>query len=161
MYVYDAPTLVSRNGRIACAVTNNGRPQLKIQREYKKRLVELKENIFNYAILFVEKYKNLFLFQYGAFLAIILVLELGAGISIFAYRSKLTAGFDKGLNQSIINYRSESAGKSADIDIMQATLHCCGNHRYTDWSDNNLPVPLSCCKVENCNTANEAEIYTQ
>lgn len=53
---------------------------------------------------------------------IVLVLELGAGISIFAYRTKLTAGFDKGLNQSIINYRSQSTASSADIDLIQSTV---------------------------------------
>ncbi|KAK5646234.1 hypothetical protein RI129_004698 [Pyrocoelia pectoralis] len=105
------------------------------------------------------KGQSVLLYVYGGFLAIILVLELGAGISIFAYRSKLTSGFDTGLNQSLINYRSDSAGKAADIDAIQTALHCCGNHGYNDWIEINPPIPQSCCKTENCDTSDEDQIY--
>lgn len=55
-------------------------------------------------------------------MAIVFVLELGAGISIYAYRAKLSAGFDKGLNESMVNYRTESAQKIADLDAIQSTV---------------------------------------
>ncbi|XP_066256795.1 tetraspanin-7-like [Euwallacea similis] len=103
------------------------------------------------------------LYVYGAFLAIVLVLELGAGISIFAYRSKLKEGFDKGLTDAIINYHNISNTQvSSDLDVIQKTLHCCGNHRAQDWLDHKLPIPLSCCIKEGCNTEEDAhEIYNQ
>lgn len=62
------------------------------------------------------------LYMYGAFLAVIFVLELGAGVSIFAYRSKLAEGFDQGLNQSIVNYQNGTREQSADFDLMQSTV---------------------------------------
>lgn len=52
----------------------------------------------------------------------ICLMELGAGLSIFAYRTKLAAGFDKGLNQSMINYRTETPQRIADLDSMQTTV---------------------------------------
>lgn len=104
------------------------------------------------------------LYVYGAFLAIVFVLELGAGISIFAYRTKLTEGFDKGLTQAMINYRNDTTHLAVDFDRMQATLHCCGNHDPQDWLNLQppLPIPLSCCKYPDCNTdPDKNEIYTQ
>ncbi|KAK4879723.1 hypothetical protein RN001_007869 [Aquatica leii] len=99
------------------------------------------------------------LYVYGAFLFVIFVLELGAGISMFAYRNKLAAGFDIGLNQSISNYRTESSTKSADIDAIQTTLHCCGNHGFNDWIEMNPPIPPSCCKISNCDVNEEDQVY--
>lgn len=66
--------------------------------------------------------KIIFLFQYGAFLAIVFVLELGAGISILFNRTKLTEGFDKGLTQAMINYRNDTAHLAADFDSIQETV---------------------------------------
>ncbi|RZC39581.1 tetraspanin-7-like [Asbolus verrucosus] len=103
------------------------------------------------------------LYVYGAFLAIIFVLELGAGISIFAYRTKLTEGFDKGLTQAMVSYRNDSTHLAADFDLVQETLHCCGNHGYEDWLNlkPSLPIPSSCCIQENCNVGDPEEIYKQ
>ncbi|CAG9814088.1 unnamed protein product [Phaedon cochleariae] len=103
------------------------------------------------------------LYVYGAFLAIVFVMELGAGISIFAYRAKLSDGFDKGLTQAMMNYRNDSTHLAGDFDLMQETLKCCGNHNPNDWL--NLtppqPVPVSCCIQENCSTDIEQNIYSQ
>ncbi|XP_050309305.1 tetraspanin-7-like [Anthonomus grandis grandis] len=105
------------------------------------------------------------LYVYGAFLAIVFVLELGAGVSIFAYRAKLTDGFDKGLTRAMMNYHNDSNSQvSSDLDLIQKTLHCCGNHRARDWLDlpHALPIPPSCCIKDGCNTELEKdEIYTQ
>lgn len=60
--------------------------------------------------------------QYGGFLAIVFVLQLGTGLSIFAYRSKLTAGFDQGLTQGMINYRNYTSPSANDFDLIQETV---------------------------------------
>ncbi|CAH1102978.1 unnamed protein product [Psylliodes chrysocephalus] len=103
------------------------------------------------------------LYTYGAFLAVIFLLELGAGISIFAYRNKLTDGFDKGITQAMMNYRNDSGHLAQDFDLMQETLQCCGNHRPRDWLDldHPQPIPSSCCIKENCKTDKEDQIYSQ
>jgi len=104
------------------------------------------------------------LYVYGAFLAIVFVLELGAGISIFAYRTKLTDGFDKGLSQAMSKYRdANDTHLAADFDLIQETLHCCGNHDPNDWLDLTPPLapPASCCIKENCDPGNPKEIYSQ
>ncbi|KAJ3654431.1 hypothetical protein Zmor_013620 [Zophobas morio] len=103
------------------------------------------------------------LYVYGAFLAIVFVLELGAGISIFAYRTKLTEGFDKGLTQSMIDYRNNSKDLANDFDLIQQTLHCCGKHGSMDWLNlsQSTPIPESCCIKEHCNTEDAEQIYTE
>lgn len=42
-------------------------------------------------------------------------------------------------------------------------LKCCGNHGYEDWYNPpvSMPVPKSCCRIPNCDTQDEAEIYTE
>lgn len=103
------------------------------------------------------------LYLYGAFLAVVALLELGAGASVYAYRTSLNEGFDQGLNESMAAY-GQDRSKSNHIDTMQSTLHCCGNRGYTDWYDLDPPkeVPLSCCKSQNkCEPQNVDEIYTE
>ncbi|XP_026831422.1 tetraspanin-7 isoform X1 [Ooceraea biroi] len=104
------------------------------------------------------------LYLYGAFLAVVALLELGAGASVYAYRTNLNEGFDQGLNESMIAYGQEHS-ISNHIDTMQSTLHCCGNRGYTDWFNIYPPkdIPLSCCKVpqDECKTNDIEQIYTE
>ncbi|XP_071862442.1 tetraspanin-7 [Bombus fervidus] len=104
------------------------------------------------------------LFLYGAFLAIVALLELAAGASIYAYRTNLNEKFDHDLNQTMSVYRHDET-KTIHIDTMQSTLQCCGNRGFADWSDMSPPmeIPLSCCKVAEdvCNVNDVNDIYTQ
>ncbi|KAK9879532.1 hypothetical protein WA026_006603 [Henosepilachna vigintioctopunctata] len=98
------------------------------------------------------------LYVYGGILAVIFMLELGCGVSIYAYRDNLTKGFDSGLNQAMRNYNNNSR-IAEDIDIVQRELHCCGNHEAKDWINvAHSGIPESCCKKEPCNTRNDFEI---
>ncbi|XP_018334586.2 tetraspanin-6-like [Agrilus planipennis] len=90
-----------------------------------------------------------------------MILEIGEGIYIAVYRYKLAEGFDKSLNETIINYRPSDSPNSRALDFIQSTLHCCGNHDYMDWINSNHVVPKSCCKNDSCDTFNLEEIYTQ
>jgi tetraspanin-7 len=101
------------------------------------------------------------LYIYGAFLMVIFLLEISAGISIYAYRDKLLDGFGKGLNQSLASYLTDQE-KARDFDLMQTTLQCCGNQGYDDWYTSPYErVPTSCCKQEGCNTEETDAIYVQ
>ncbi|XP_029162715.1 tetraspanin-6-like [Nylanderia fulva] len=100
---------------------------------------------------------------YGAFLAVVALLELGAGASFYASRKSLNEGFDQGLNESMAAYEPDnSIGRH--IDIMQSTLHCCGNRGYADWRNLNPPkeIPSSCCKLSDECEPNDRvdQIYT-
>ncbi|XP_011506535.1 PREDICTED: tetraspanin-6-like [Ceratosolen solmsi marchali] len=104
------------------------------------------------------------LYLYGGFLAVITLLELGVGALIYTYRSSLVEGFDRGLNDSLTAYGTDKT-KSFHVDMMQNTLHCCGNKAYTDWL-NMAPskvVPSSCCSVQEgeCDTTDTDDIYTE
>ncbi|XP_063972839.1 tetraspanin-7-like [Diachasmimorpha longicaudata] len=104
------------------------------------------------------------LYVYGAFLAVIALLELAAGASIYTYRNCLTDGFDLGLNQSLARYGTDTNTKSR-FDTMQRTLHCCGNRASTDWVDLKPPkdIPKSCCKINEdlCDPTIRSDIYTE
>lgn len=49
-------------------------------------------------------------------------MQLGVEFSLHAYKNKLAEGFDRGLNQSFINYHAGNGDKSADFDFMQSTV---------------------------------------
>lgn len=59
--------------------------------------------------------------QYGAFLAVVALLELAAGASIYAYRTNLNEKFDQDLNETMSVYGLDER-KSANIDTMQSTV---------------------------------------
>lgn len=101
------------------------------------------------------------LYIYGGFLLVIFMLEISAGVSVYIYREKLLEGFDKGLSQSIATYMTDHE-KANDFDLMQSTLHCCGNKNYEDWFNSSYHrVPLSCCIHEGCKTDDPDAIYQQ
>ncbi|XP_043275201.1 tetraspanin-7-like [Venturia canescens] len=102
------------------------------------------------------------LYLYGAFLAVVALLELGAGASVYAYRNALNEGFDQSLNDSLAAYNI-NPDKTSHIDTIQTTLHCCGNRGYTDWLDLKPPkeVPTSCCILPDCDSKNPDVIYTE
>ncbi|XP_032688193.1 tetraspanin-7-like isoform X2 [Odontomachus brunneus] len=103
------------------------------------------------------------LYLYGAFLAVVALLELGAGASIYAYRTTLNEGFDQTLNESMAAY-GQDRSKSNHIDTMQSTLDCCGNRGYADWLHMHpaQKIPMSCCKVpDKCDPTKFDQIYTE
>ncbi|KAH0944650.1 hypothetical protein HN011_008938 [Eciton burchellii] len=103
------------------------------------------------------------LYLYGAFLAVVALLELGAGASVYAYRTNLNESFDQSLNESMATY-GQRRFMSKHIDTMQSALHCCGNRGYTDWFNiYSKDIPLSCCKIsqDKCQTSDIEQIYTE
>ncbi|XP_014210756.1 tetraspanin-7-like [Copidosoma floridanum] len=104
------------------------------------------------------------LYLYGAFLAMVALLELAAGASMYSYRTSLIEGFDRGLNETLAAYGTDKS-KNLHVDTMQSTLHCCGNRAYTDWLNMSPPkaVPSSCCSVQpgECDTNSAEDLYTE
>lgn len=100
---------------------------------------------------------------YGAFLAVIFILELGVGVSLYKYQDKVTEGFDKGLDEAMINYRNDTLRTAKDFNNMQQLFHCCGNHKPDDWLKlvPPQPIPQSCCLKPGCNTSDSFQIYEQ
>lgn len=91
------------------------------------------------------------LYLYSAFLMVVFVVELSAGISGYAYRTKLGAGFQEGLNKSLMNY-ARDIEIHLSVDRLQSTLKCCGKDKFQDWfltpwANKTRSVPESCCKV--------------
>uniref|UniRef100_T1IN95 Tetraspanin n=1 Tax=Strigamia maritima TaxID=126957 RepID=T1IN95_STRMM len=107
------------------------------------------------------------LYLYSAFLIVVFVVELSAGISGYAYRGKLKTGFKRGLNESLGLYGIDRT-KTEAIDMLQSQLKCCGIDTYTDWertrwSNHTKSVPESCCEARKCHHTpriHEEDIYT-
>ncbi|XP_039596146.1 CD63 antigen-like [Polypterus senegalus] len=103
---------------------------------------------------------------FTALLILVLVVELLAGIVLYALRSKVEQKLRKQARQVIREY---SASLWDLIDDIQFKFHCCGADNYTDWFAspgwrNNGSVPDSCCLEwkENCGrNTTERDIYQQ
>ena len=52
----------------------------------------------------------------------ILIVELAVATSIYAYKDRLADGFDRGLAESMKKYGPYDIKKTADFDLMQATV---------------------------------------
>lgn len=91
-----------------------------------------------------------------------LIVELTVVASVYAHKDRLADGFDRGLNQSMINYGPDSWITTTDFDWMQNKLHCCGLHDYKDYEKLQppRPVPKSCCIRLPCDQEDETAIYT-
>lgn len=114
------------------------------------------------------KGQPILLYLYSAFLMVIFVVELSAGISGYAYRTKLKTGFETGLNESVEEF-GKNEKKTDALNILQSSLQCCGIQNYTDWYDSpwsngTHSVPESCCKARKCiheHEVDESTIYTK
>ncbi|XP_023225100.1 tetraspanin-7-like isoform X1 [Centruroides sculpturatus] len=109
------------------------------------------------------KEQPILLYLFSAFLTLVFILQLGAGISGYAFRNHLKDGFYSGLNNTIYNYGKEQS-QGHDLDMLQSYLKCCGVRSYKDWQQvpwaktTNLTVPNSCCKVKNCHNGHNIKM---
>jgi len=95
---------------------------------------------------------------FAVLLALIFVIELGAGISSYVMRVKLHVIIETDMEKGLMNYNKEgSEGVTQTWDIAQHELKCCGAQDFTDWRNSTMlmadnAVPDSCCitDTEDC-----------
>ena len=95
---------------------------------------------------------------FSVFLALILVIELGAGIASYAFRKEVGGIIEKNMEKGLQNYGIEGyKGVTETWNIVQHELKCCGAQEYLDWENTTFAsedksVPDSCClsDVEGC-----------
>ncbi|XP_026187127.1 tetraspanin-6 [Mastacembelus armatus] len=108
---------------------------------------------------------------YAMFLTLVFLAELVAGISGFIFRHEIKAKLGNVYSKAVLSYNATDS-RSAAVDTIQRTLHCCGVKNYTDWSNTDYfkenGIPVSCCKdntkcspetLKDLNKA-EKEVYT-
>lgn len=66
--------------------------------------------------------------QYGAFLAVVAVLQLTIGASIYAYRSSLNEMFDNALNESMAKDYGPNYPQITPTDTLQSAVSCFFHH---------------------------------
>lgn len=102
-------------------------------------------------------------------LALILIMELGAGIASYMLRSQVGTIIRENMEAGQQNYGKEGyKGVTETWNIVQHELKCCGTEGYDDWenvtfSQASNSVPDSCClsDVENCGKGILAEPVDQ
>jgi len=88
---------------------------------------------------------------FAVLLALIFVIELGAGISSYVMRVKLHVIIETDMEKGLMNYNKKgSEGVTQTWDIAQHELKCCGAQDFTDWRNSTMlmahnSVPDSCC----------------
>ncbi|XP_077418760.1 tetraspanin-7-like isoform X1 [Vanacampus margaritifer] len=85
---------------------------------------------------------------YAAFLALVFLIELIAGISGFIFRHEIKGTFLTTYSEAVLKYDGRS-DRSVAVDDVQRKLQCCGVHNYTSWfASDYFPtggIPVSCC----------------
>ena len=80
---------------------------------------------------------------FAVVLAIILILEIAAGVTGFVYKNKVKDIVEKTLERGIKNYDNEEGAKKF-FDWMQRELKCCGDKGRQDWNHRQRGAPASC-----------------
>lgn len=115
--------------------------------------------------------KKWLMMLYAAFLVIILIAQIGAGIAAYWLQGDLSEEVAKNMNNAMDNYKMKDFdGVTHTWDIVQHNLHCCGVEAPSDWAKNRNDTfqadqfPDSCCEgdiVENCGKDIQAKKYTE
>lgn len=95
---------------------------------------------------------------FSVFLALILLIELGAGIASYTFRDEVGAIIEANMEKGLQNYGKDTyKGVTETWNIVQHELKCCGAQEYMDWENTTFAqesnsVPDSCClsDVEGC-----------
>lgn len=95
---------------------------------------------------------------FSVLLAMIFIIEIGAGIAAYTLRGKLHTVIETNMEKGLLNYGKKTAsGVTGTWNIVQHELKCCGAQEYKDWvnatfSEKDDAVPDSCCKddIEGC-----------
>ncbi|KAI2649612.1 CD63 antigen [Labeo rohita] len=86
--------------------------------------------------------------MFAVFLSLIVIIEIGAAITGYVLRTKLTDLLSKGLDSLVAGY-NETDNKEA-LDTIQKHFKCCGVNSSEDWSNSKAvpakSVPDTCCK---------------
>ncbi|XP_060038686.1 tetraspanin-6 isoform X3 [Erinaceus europaeus] len=98
---------------------------------------------------------------YAMFLTLIFLVELVAAIVGFVFRHEIKNNFQSNYKMALRQYNATGDYRSAVVDKIQKTLHCCGVTNYTDWKDTDYYLgkgfPKSCCKIEDCSPQKDTD----
>jgi len=89
--------------------------------------------------------------SFSVFLALILVIELGAGIASYTFRDQVGKIIETNMEKGLQNYGKQGyKGVTETWNIVQHELKCCGAQEYKDWENTSFAetsksVPDSCC----------------
>jgi len=96
------------------------------------------------------------IYTYVSLLIVILLAEVGAGISAYLLQDNLTTEIPKQMTLSMVNYGKPGyGGVTTTWDFVQKNLKCCGVSDYKDWEATlQTNLPASCCSGPSCNVDN-------
>ncbi|CAG5124309.1 unnamed protein product [Candidula unifasciata] len=97
---------------------------------------------------------------FAVFLGIVFILEIAGGIAGYVLRNEIENTVDSKLNATLSRFNS-SEGIKRTWDRLQHEFKCCGVTNSTNWRENYVETPQSCCIKEPCNTNVTSDIYTE
>jgi len=105
------------------------------------------------------KESSCMIYTYSVLLSVILICEIGAGITAFVLKGDLKGVIEKKMVDGMQNYGEPGhEGVTNAWDLLQSDLACCGSHNYTDWKASmGDSVPDSCCKEDKKGCGAEAD----
>merc|ERR1712048_1154905 len=80
---------------------------------------------------------------YAIFLAMLLLLEMTAGILGFIFKDWIKDQAKRGFQAFIVHYRDDADQQNLIDWIQEGWLQCCGIHGPPDWDEN---IYFNCCK---------------
>ena len=97
------------------------------------------------------------MYTYATTIAIVLTVEIGAGVALLIFKSSVSDILEQGLVDGLDSYGIETnvtdayAATTKSWDELQQNMKCCGVTEFTDWGANPIKnatgaVPDSCCK---------------
>ena len=100
------------------------------------------------------------IFVYGILLAVVVGVQIAGGVLIVLFRGIVVDQISEGFLENIPTYNEDEGFKTA-VDTIQRTLMCCGVNESTNWGDQGINIPQSCCITEPCDTMIPNLIYTE
>ena len=97
---------------------------------------------------------------YGILLVVVVGLQVAGGVLIVLFRDIVVEQATIGFKENIPSYIDDAVFKEA-LDAFQSTQMCCGDDGPSDWLDQGITIPQSCCITEPCDTNVTAEVYTE
>lgn len=104
------------------------------------------------------KENHCMIFTFSILLAIIFLMELGAGLATYVLKTEVRGIIEENMEKGLQNYNvAKHKGVTETWNVVQHELKCCGAQEYKDWINTTFSapdksVPDSCCysDVQGC-----------
>ncbi|XP_062503885.1 tetraspanin-9-like [Corticium candelabrum] len=104
-----------------------------------------------------------FLYLFSVLLSVIFVLTLAGCILVAVFKNEIEDDLKKVMERSLQKYNNNNTGiMNAWRSLQRDWPKCCGVTNYTDWENNGITIPQSCCKHGSpCDVSDPTQLYPE